>query len=146
FPMRAFYGNEVSNLRISHQLGPFLAGHVRNTVRRILYRYFFRDFSLASLQLVAGTGLFLFGLAFGLYHWWAPPPGQLVPQGTIMIAALTSLIGFQLVLSFPNYDISASPREPLHPFLGKGWQVRAASEGEDAPASDENAGQVRRKA
>jgi len=34
-----------------------------------------------------------------------------------MIAALTFLIGFQLMLSFLNYDISSSPREPLHPFL-----------------------------
>jgi dolichol-phosphate mannosyltransferase len=68
-----------------------------------------------------------------------------VPTGTIMIAALTFLIGFQLVLSFLNYDISASPREPLHPFLGKGWQAKA-SEGEKAPASEETAEQVRRKA
>jgi len=30
------------------------------------------------------------------------------------------------VLSFLNYDISASPREPLHPFLTKGWQVKAS--------------------
>ena len=36
-----------------------------------------------------------------------------------MIAALTFLIGFQLLLSFLNYDISSSPREPLHPFLGR---------------------------
>jgi hypothetical protein len=63
-----------------------------------------------------------------------------------MIAALTFLIGFQLVLSFLNYDISASPREPLHPFLGKGWQARAAGEGEKVRASDEKAEQVRRKA
>jgi dolichol-phosphate mannosyltransferase len=119
FPMRASYGGEVSNLRISHQLAPFLAGHLRNTFRRILYRYFFRDFSLASVQLVAGAALFCFGLAFGLYHWWSAPPDQLVPTGTIMIAALTFLIGFQLLLSFLNYDISSSPREPLHPFLGR---------------------------
>jgi glycosyltransferase involved in cell wall biosynthesis len=147
FPMRASYGNEVSNLRVSHQLGPFLAGHMRNTMRRVLYRYFFRDFSLASLQLVAGSALFFFGLVFGLYHWWAAPPDQLVPTGTIMIAALTFLIGFQLVLSFLNYDISASPREPLHPFLGKGWQAaKADGEGDKAPAREEKPEQVRRKA
>ena len=45
FPMLASYGSEVSNLRVSHQLRPFLAGHVRNASRRILYRYFFRDLS-----------------------------------------------------------------------------------------------------
>ena len=148
FPMRASYGSEVSNLRVSHQLGPFLAGHLRNTTRRILYRYFFRDFSLASLQLVAGSALFLFGLMFGLYHWWAAPPDQLVPTGTIMIAALTFLIGFQLVLSFLNYDISASPREPLHPFLMKGWQPKASEpeEADVAEAGGEKDEPARRKA
>jgi len=143
FPMRACYGDEISNLRVSHQLWPFLKGHLRNTTRRILYRYFFRDLSLASLQLVAGGALFIFGLVFGLYHWLSAPPDQLVPTGTIMIAALTFLIGFQLVLSFLNYDISASPREPLHPFLGKGWQAKKASEPEKA---GENAEPLRRKA
>ena len=148
FPMRASYGNEVSNLRVSHQLGPFLAGHLRNTTRRILYRYFFRDLSLASLQLVAGLALFLFGLVFGLYHWWAAPPDQLVPTGTIMIAALTFLMGFQLVLAFLNYDISATPREPLHPFL-KGWHAAKLSEPEKAHivrADGEQAKPVRRQA
>lgn len=149
FPMRASYGDEVSNLHVSHQLGPFLAGHMRNTFRRILYRYFFRDLSLASLQLVAGSALFLFGLVFGLYHWFAAPPDQLVPTGTIMIAALTFLIGFQLVLSFLNYDISASPREPLHPFLAKGWQAKAVSEPQQADIAEvggEQAEPARRKA
>jgi hypothetical protein len=136
FPMRAHYGSEISNLHISHELAPFLAGHVRNTVRRVLYRYFFRDVSLASIQLVAGAALFSFGLVFGLYHWWAAPPDQLVPTGTIMIAALTFLIGFQLLLSFLNYDISASPREALHPFLGK-RPAKAANAEATPTASDE---------
>jgi hypothetical protein len=114
-------------LRISRQLAPFFAGHMRNTMRRVLYRYFFREFSLASIQLVAGAALFGFGLAFGLYHWWSAPPDQLVPTGTIMIAALTFLIGFQLLLSFLNYDISSSPREPLHPFLGRSRHPAAAT-------------------
>jgi hypothetical protein len=87
--------------------------------------------------------LFGFGLAFGLYHWWSAPPEQLVPTGTIMIAALTFLIGFQLLLSFLNYDISSSPREPLHPFLsrvprtasaaGEAGQASAAEAGNDQP-------------
>jgi dolichol-phosphate mannosyltransferase len=127
FPMRASYGDEVSNLRISQQLAPFLAGHFRNTLRRFLYRYFFREFSLASIQLVAGAVLFGFGLSFGSYHWWAAAPDQLVPTGTIMIAALTFLIGFQLLLSFLNYDISSSPREALHPFLGRSRRAAPAA-------------------
>jgi dolichol-phosphate mannosyltransferase len=136
FPMRASYGDEVSNLRISQQLAPFLAGHMRNTFRRILYRYFFREFSLASIQLVAGAMLFGFGLSFGLYHWWSAAPDQLVPTGTIMIAALTFLIGFQLLLSFLNYDISASPREALHPLLGRAPRQAPAAPLAKAGAED----------
>lgn len=147
FPMRASYGDEVSNLRISQQFAPFFGGHMRNTFRRILYRYFFREFSLASIQLVAGSALFGFGLMFGLYHWWAAPPDQLVPTGTIMIAALTFLIGFQLLLSFLNYDISSSPREPLHPFLTRApGFAPAASEQARPPASDDQPQSARRLA
>ena len=129
------------------QLAPFLAGHLRNTFRRILYRYFFREFSLASIQLVAGAMLFGFGLVFGLYHWWSAPPEQLVPTGTIMIAALTFLIGFQLLLSFLNYDISSSPREALHPFLTRCRRpVSGVAETSAAEAGDEQPKPVRRQA
>jgi glycosyltransferase involved in cell wall biosynthesis len=134
FPMHASYGTEVSNLRVSHQLAPFLAGHMRNSFRRILYRYFFRELSLASIQLVAGAVLFGFGLSFGMYHWLSVPRDQLVPTGTIMIAVLTFLIGFQLLLSFLNYDISSSPREALHPFLRRHRRATSTNRG-SAPAS-----------
>jgi dolichol-phosphate mannosyltransferase len=150
FPMRASYGNEVSNLRISNELAPFFAGHVKNTCRRILYRYFFREFSLASIQLVAGAALFGFGLAFGLYHWWSAAPDQLVPTGTIMIAALTFLIGFQLLLSFLNYDISSSPREPLHPFLTRAPRaasaIREVGSADTAEAGNDRSSPGRRQA
>lgn len=127
FPMRATYRDERSNLRVAHELAPFLRGHARNLARRILYRYFFREVSLASLQLVGGAALSGFGLVFGLYHWWAAAADQLVPTGTIMIAALTFLTGFQLLLSFLNYDISNSPREALHPLLGPRLRQAAAT-------------------
>jgi hypothetical protein len=39
------------------------------------------------------------------------------------------MIGFQLLLSFLNYDISSSPREPLHPFLARGRRLVSAERG-----------------
>ena len=121
YPMQAFYGDEISNLKISKVFGPFLAGHLKNTARRILYRYFLRDFSVGSLQLFCGALLFNFGLAFGCYHWAeGVATNELVPTGTIMIAAITLLIGFQLLLAFLSYDIGTTPREVLHPFLERG--------------------------
>jgi dolichol-phosphate mannosyltransferase len=144
FPMRAKYEGESSNLKISRVLLPFLSGHARNTMRRILYRYFFRDVSLASLQLVAGTGLTAFGMVFGLYHWIAAPAGEFVPTGTIMIAAITLLIGFQLLMGFLNYDISAAPREAVHPYLDRVAQGPVA-EGQAPVRSGEDTMQPRKK-
>jgi dolichol-phosphate mannosyltransferase len=135
FPMRAKYEGESSNLKIGHELLPFLRGHLRNTMRRMLYRYFFRDVSLASLQLLLGFGLTTFGVIFGLYHWLGAPAGEFVPTGTIMIAAITLLIGFQLLMAFLNYDISSAPREAVHPYLariGKGAVEEGRAEGESA--------------
>jgi dolichol-phosphate mannosyltransferase len=139
FPMQAFYGDETSNLKISKVFGPFLMGHIKNTARRILYRYFLRDFSVASIQLFFGALLFAFGVAFGAYHWaQGVAANEFVPTGTIMIAALTLLIGFQLLLAFLSYDIGTTPREPLHPFLERG---RKSPEfpfaGKPKPAADD---------
>jgi dolichol-phosphate mannosyltransferase len=139
FPMRAKYEGETSNLRIWRVLLPFLSGHLRNTSRRLLYRYFFRDVSLASLQLVAGFGLALFGMAFGLYHWIAAPAGEFVPTGTIMIAAITLLIGFQLLMGFLNYDISSAPREAIHPYLDR---VSAPAANERGAAAEHKAAEA----
>ena len=118
FPMKALYGGETSNLRVSRILGEFMRGHFRNTARRLLYRYFIHDFSIASIELLVGVLLFSFGLIFGTYNWiYAASAGVFASTGTIMLAAVSLLIGFQLILAFLNYDINSVPREPLHPIL-----------------------------
>ena len=150
YPMQAFYGDEISNLKISKVFGPFLAGHLRNTARRILYRYFLRDFSVGSLQLFCGALLFSFGLAFGAYHWaQGVETNELVPTGTIMVAAITLLIGFQLLLAFLSYDIGTTPREVLHPFLERGrkspeFPFASKPAAKDAAASDDQARRLRK--
>lgn len=132
-PMRAIYGDEKSNLSIRRIVWPFLKGHLRNTGLRFLYRYFIRDFSLASIELAAGLVLFLFGLTFGVYSWvHSVATGVLASTGTVMLAAVTLLVGFQLLLAFLNYDIQMSPREPLHPLLDP-WPVRPSSSAAPSP-------------
>jgi dolichol-phosphate mannosyltransferase len=114
-PMRARYGNEVSNLRIGRAILPFAAKHVRCLFKRVFYNYFLRDFNLGSVQLVAGTLLTLFGVIFGGRAWWQHSQAhQATPSGTVMVAALPILIGIQLLLSAINYDILSEPRVPLH--------------------------------
>jgi hypothetical protein len=114
-PMDAAYGSEVSNLRIRRIVGEFLAKHTRNFFKRIAYNYFLRDMTVASLELVLGAALLLFGLVFGSWHWWRSAQlGLATPLGTIMLAALPTLVGLQMLLAFVGFDVANVPRRPIH--------------------------------
>lgn len=118
FPMKAVYGGERSNLSVTKVIWPFFIGNLKNVGKRIVYRYFLRDFSVASIELLAGAFLFSFGFIFGFYHWaTAAMAGEFTATGTIMVSVVSLLIGFQLILAFLNYDINSVPRQPLYPLL-----------------------------
>ena len=113
-PMDAHYGDEVSNLKIGKVLPEFFSKHIRNFAKRIFYGYFLRDVSVASLELLCGTALLLFGIVYGGWHWWQSiSSGQTAATGVIMLAAMPVLIGLQLLLAFLAYDIASVPRNAL---------------------------------
>lgn len=117
-PMQARYRDEVSNLRVHQALLPFLLGHLRNAGKRIFYNYFLRDFSIASVNLLVGSLLLAGGTALGGYKWWSlSRAGILASSGTVMLAALPVIIGFQLLISALTYDIQNVPREPVSKYL-----------------------------
>lgn len=114
-PMKARYGDEVSNLRIASVMGEFLIKHVRNFAKRIFYNYYLRDMSLASIELPVGLLLMVFGISFGTYHWInSMAKAQWTPVGTVMLAALPILMGLQFVLAFIASDIASVPRRVRH--------------------------------
>lgn len=118
-PMDARYADESSSLRIGRIFAEFLGKHVRNLLKRIAYNYFLRDLPFASIELIAGLGLGMFGLAFGGWHWWLSAQRmESTPVGTIMIATVAVVSALQLLLAFLNFDINSIPRRPLHPHLG----------------------------
>jgi dolichol-phosphate mannosyltransferase len=117
-PMDARYADEVSGLKVSKIVGEFFVKHLRNVVKRIGYNYFLRDMSMASIELLIGLPMLLFGTAFGLYHWVHSAEDRLfTPLGTIMLAALSVMLGLQLLLAFLSHETSAMPRHALHPLL-----------------------------
>ncbi len=119
-PMDAHYGDEVSNLKIGKVLPEFFSKHIRNFAKRIFYGYFLRDVSVASLELLCGTALLLFGIVYGGWHWWQSiSSGQTAATGVIMLAAMPVLIGLQLLLAFLAYDIASVPRNALGRSLAK---------------------------
>lgn len=117
-PMRAQYGDETSGLSPWRAMLPFLAGNVRNFLRRVVYGYFVRGFSLASLELLLAVPLLAFGAVFGAWQWWlSAQSGEAATAGTVMLAALPLIIGTQLLMSWLNFDVAAEPRLPVHPRL-----------------------------
>lgn len=113
-PMAARYADEVSNLKISAVAGEFFCKHLRNFGKRIVYNYYLRDMSLASIELPLGLLLLLFGLVFGGVQWLASiNSGIPATTGTVMLSVLPILMGLQFVLAFLAYDIAAKPRRVL---------------------------------
>jgi dolichol-phosphate mannosyltransferase len=114
-PMHANYGDESSNLKIRNILFEFLWKHICNTFRRIFYNYYLRDLSVASFELPIGFALFLFGLIFGIKSWiYFAGSSILAPSGTVMLFALSILMGVQFILAFINFDINSVPKKIRH--------------------------------
>lgn len=131
-PMDASYGDESSGLSIGRIIGPFLWGHIKAFFKRIVYNHFLRGFSVASLELLFGLPLLVFGFFYGIRAWnESIASGEPATAGQVMIAALPIIIGFQLLLAFLQYDIASTPTEPL----GSRLQNRA----EDAARSEDTA-------
>lgn len=61
-----------------------------------------------------GLLLMLFGGVFGAYEWLeSGRTGIPASTGTVMIAILPVILGFQLLLSSMHYDLANSPSVPL---------------------------------
>ncbi len=112
-PMSARYGNEKSNLKIRKVIFHFPYRHAVNLLKRTFYNYYLREWNAGSLQLPLGLGLTIFGLSFGLQSWAnSAAAGVAATTGQVMISAVPLILGFQLLLSFLTYDVSAVPRRP----------------------------------
>ncbi len=119
-PMKAVYGTEVSNLKISKVLVPFLWQHGRNYCLRIFYNYILRDFNAMSLGIIIGIFLLFFGFFEGInLYYRSNVEGIAATSGQVMLAALPIIIAIQLLISAINYDISNTPKNPIHNYINQ---------------------------
>lgn len=113
-PMPARYRDEVSSLLIHRVLFEFPSKLLFTLFRRLLLKNFIYDFSMASIYLLTGLPLLLFGLTFGIYKWIQYASiGIPAPTGTVMLPTLCVLLGIQLLLSSVEIDLRSVPNEPL---------------------------------
>ncbi|MDX2232650.1 MAG: glycosyltransferase family 2 protein [Leptolyngbyaceae cyanobacterium bins.349] len=114
-PMQAKYDGEVSSLNISRVFLEFPGKYANRFFKRIFYTYFLRDFNAGSLQLVVGLTLISVSSIFGMGAWHRSiMTGIPATSGTVMLASLPIILGFQALLAALNYDVVHVPKEPLH--------------------------------
>ena len=131
-PMDAKYGDEVSGLKVSRIFSEFAAKHALNFAKRIVYNYFLRDLSIASIELLFGSTLCTFGAVFGAYHWiHSAAQGVATPVGTIMISTISIVSGIQLLLAFLGFDIASVPKRPLSPVMMRRGVLRKKVNGDE---------------
>ncbi|MFT5207397.1 MAG: dolichol-phosphate mannosyltransferase [Candidatus Omnitrophota bacterium] len=108
----SFYEDEESHLKIHHVMAKFPLMLMRGFCRRFYHRYLLRDFNALSLCLIIGLPLFSFGVLYALSLWISPPvSGAPTPAGTVMLAALPIIMGFQLLLTALILDIVFVPKK-----------------------------------
>lgn len=110
-PMPANYGDEKSSMKVWTIPFIFLPKLAKTFWKRIVKGYFIYDFNIASLYLLFGMPMFLFGLIYGVYSWWFyASSGEFAPTGTIMLITVSLILGFQLLLQAIQYDILKAPK------------------------------------
>ena len=109
--MPAIYGSEKSNLRISRVLLSFPLLHAKNTFKRIAYKYFVREWSLGTLNLIGATLMFILAVLLGLDALrLIQATGDPITAGQAVGVSLTAILGFQLLLAFLSYDVQMERR------------------------------------
>jgi dolichol-phosphate mannosyltransferase len=113
-PMVAKYGAEQSGIYIPRIVPVFMFKHIANTCRRLLFSYFIRETNIASMQLIFGSLLVLFGVIFGAINWIdGENTGIPATAGTVVLAALPIILGSQALIAFINFDTRNLPTQPL---------------------------------
>lgn len=113
-PMYSEYGSEKSNLSILRVLTQFPFKYMNRLTKRIFYNYFLRDFNIGSLELVMTTIFFLFGFIFGGIHWiFSIETLHPATAGTVLLAGLPIILGFQSFLSFLHFDLVNIPHKAI---------------------------------
>jgi dolichol-phosphate mannosyltransferase len=114
-PMPARYNGERSSLSVSRVVRQFPGRLLLALLRRIVLKNFVYDFSVMSLELLAGVAFVFAGSAYGGYYWiWYASRRLGAPVGTVVLPALAIVLGFQLVLSAISIDLQSIPREPIN--------------------------------
>ncbi|MDP2723123.1 MAG: glycosyltransferase family 2 protein [Bacteroidales bacterium] len=106
----ARYGDEISSLNVWSTLFKFPPKLFKGIVKRFFYKYLIYDFNMASVYVLLGLPLFLWGLIFGFVKWFQNASIMVETNtGTVMLSVLPLILGTQFLLAAINIDIESTP-------------------------------------
>ena len=109
-PMKPVYDQEESSLKPGMVMAEFTPKLFGRSLYRLVMSYLVRDFNVVTVFLGAGLPLFAFGGLWSLYHWIRSyQSGEFASTGTVMIGALSVILGFQLILQAIVLDVENEP-------------------------------------
>ncbi len=109
--MPAIYGEEKSSLSIGRALFTFPAKLLVCFLRRILLNYVVVEINVGSICGIIGIPLLILAVIFGSHEWLVSyATGQPRATGTIILALLMFMLGFQLSMQALLYDVQFSTR------------------------------------
>jgi glycosyltransferase involved in cell wall biosynthesis len=109
-PVPAIYGDEESGINMAPFLMRAFRVMIKGFFRRIWEKYVLFSFHPIALFLFFGTVLVAWGMAFGAWVAIDSLGEDTATTGTVMLAVLPFLTGFQLVLSAIVLDIQNEPK------------------------------------
>jgi len=112
-PMPAIYAGEPSSLSVLIVLTTFPGLLISKFFRRIWLQYFAMNFSVGTIFLTLGSVMSLFGAIWGAV-WWRNSiiTGTPATSGTVMVASLPLILGFQMLLQALTLDVQGVPKDP----------------------------------
>lgn len=111
-PMPAIYQDEKSSISIGRELFVFSGNLTQRFFHRLTRQYFLYNFNAASLYLVLGTLLGLFGFIWGVVKWnQSVQTGIPATTGTVLLAVLPIILAVQFITQAIALDISSVPSE-----------------------------------
>ncbi len=107
----ALYGEEKSTIKLFSTVAKVLSSLTKGFWKRIFYKYMLYNFHPIALFLTSGVLLFGVGTVVGLWILFERIFGNNVPtSGTVMLAVLPILLGFQLLLTALTLDVAQEDR------------------------------------
>jgi glycosyltransferase involved in cell wall biosynthesis len=106
----AVYGDEVSSIRLQSVVPDLLRTLGKASRRRFWLQYVVRSFSPVALFGLSGCAALLWSALFGGWVIWGSIGPAQASTGTVMLAVLPFLMGFQLVLAGLVLDIMNTPK------------------------------------